>query len=113
MSRQATAGRRLSHETLPIVNLTDTTQIMESDDVVVRQVAGEAVLLHLVSERYYVLDAPTTRMWEVIVASRTFAEAVATLGSEFDVEVEVLRDDLTVFIGELVEAGLVAIHSPS
>ena len=84
--------------------------IAEQDDTVVREVNGEAVLLHLVTERYYVLDGPSTRMWRVLVESPTFADAIRALGDEFDVKVDVLRRDLERFVDELVEAGLVTVH---
>jgi methyl coenzyme M reductase beta subunit len=91
------------------MRLRDDARIAEQDDTVVREVNGEAVLLHLVSERYYVLDEPTTRMWRVLVESSTFADAVRALGDEFDVEVDVLRRDLERFVGELVDEGLVSV----
>ncbi len=88
-------------------------RIEEHEDVVVREVHGEAVLLHMASELYYVLDEPSTRIWRVLVDSATLSEAVTTLGSEFDVRPDVLRRDLTRFVGELVERGLVRVHDPS
>jgi hypothetical protein len=91
------------------MRLRDDARIAEQDDTVVREVNGEAVLLHLVSERYYVLDEPSTRMWRALVESPTFADATRALGEEFDVEVDVLRRDLERFVGELLDAGLVSV----
>jgi hypothetical protein len=91
------------------MRLRDDARIAELDDTVVREVNGEAVLLHLVSERYYVLDEPSTRMWRVLVESSTFADAVRALTDEFDVEVGVLRRDLERFVGELADEGLVSV----
>jgi hypothetical protein len=91
------------------MRLRDDARIAEQDDTVVREVNGEAVLLHLVTERYYVLDEPSTRMWRVLVESSTFADAIRALGDEFDVEVDVLRRDLERFVGELVNQGLVSV----
>jgi hypothetical protein len=91
------------------MRLRDDARIAEQDDTVVREVNGEAVLLHLVTERYYVLDEPSTRMWRVLVESSTFADAIRALGDEFDVEVGVLRHDLERFVGELVDEGLATV----
>jgi hypothetical protein len=93
------------------MRLPDDARIAEQDDTVVREVNGEAVLLHLVSERYYVLDEPTTRMWRVLVESPTFADAVRALGVEFDVEGDRLRRDLERFVGELVGESLVSVDA--
>ena len=95
------------------MELGDDVRIEEHEDTVVREVNGEAVLLHLSSERYYVLDDSSTRMWQVLVSSPTLADAVDTLGSEFDVQIDVLRSDLSHFVGELAEQGLVTVHDPS
>jgi hypothetical protein len=92
------------------MRLGDEARIAERDDTVVREVNGEAVVLHLVTERYHVLDESSTRMWRALVESPTFADAVRTLGEEFDVEEDVLRRDLERFVGELVDAGLVAVE---
>jgi hypothetical protein len=91
------------------MHLGDDARIAEHDDTVVREVNGEAVLLHLVSERYYVLDQDSTRMWRVLLEASTFADAIRTLRDEFDVEIDVLRGDLERFVGELVEEGLVTV----
>jgi hypothetical protein len=91
------------------MRLLDDASIAEQDDTVVREVNGEAVLLHLVTERYYVLDENSTRMWRVLVDSPTFAGAIRALSDEFDVAADVLRRDLERFVGELAEAGLVTI----
>ena len=91
------------------MRLRDDARIAEQDDTVVREVNGEAVLLHLGNERYYVLNAPSTRMWRVLVESSTFADAIRTLDDEFDVDVEVLRHDLERFVEELVDEGLLTI----
>jgi hypothetical protein len=95
------------------MRLEDDARIVEQGDAVVREVNGEAVLLHLVSERYYVLDEPSTRMWRVLLESPTFADAVRALGAEFEVAADVLRRDLERFVGELVEAALVTVHDGS
>lgn len=91
------------------MRLGDDSRIEAHDDAVAREVNGEAVLLHLETERYYVLDASTTQMWQVLIDASNLAEAVRTLHSEFDVEIETLRDDLQLFVGELVDAGLATI----
>lgn len=91
------------------MQLGDDARIEEHDDAVIREVNGEAVLLHLLTERYFVLDAPSTRMFHALVEAPTFAEAIRALVTEFDVEEDVLRRDLERFVGELVEQGLATV----
>ncbi|MEA2283030.1 MAG: hypothetical protein QOK21_3637 [Solirubrobacteraceae bacterium] len=91
------------------MRLGDEARIGEQDDAVVREVNGEAVLLHLLTEHYYVLDQPSSRMWRVLVESPTFADAMRVLLDEFDVEPDVLRRDLERFVAELAAAGFVTV----
>lgn len=91
------------------MRLTDEARISQPEDTVVREVNGEAVLLHLVTEQYYVLDEPSTRMWRVLVESPTLADATRRILDEFDVEPDVLRRDLERFVGELAAEGLVTV----
>ena len=92
------------------MHLSDDARIAEQDDTVVREVSGEAVLLHLVTEEYYVLDEPSARMWRLLVESATFGDALRAIEDEFDVAPEVLRPDLERFVEDLVSAGLVTVH---
>lgn len=95
--------------TLATMRIPDEARIVEREDTVMREVGGEAVLLHLVTEHYYVLDEPSTRMWHALIESRTFADAMRVLLDEFDVEPQVLRRDLERFVGELAAEGLVSV----
>ncbi|MBI2212295.1 MAG: pyrroloquinoline quinone biosynthesis peptide chaperone PqqD [Acidobacteria bacterium] len=63
----------------------------------IRQQAGEVL----------VLNEFGGRILELLDGSRSLAEVVAALGSEFDSEAQTLRADVLQFVGELEEAGLV------
>lgn len=79
-------------------------------DVLVREVAGESVLLNLDSETYFGLDEVGTRMWQVLTQGQTIQHAYEQLLQEYDVDPETLRVDLTRLIGELVVQGLLELH---
>lgn len=78
--------------------------------VLVRYLDRESVLLNLQTERYYGLDETGTRMWQLVTAAPNIDSAYQELLSEFDVESEVLRSDLTELLGKLVENGLLRIQ---
>ena len=93
--------------------MTDLNKAVEiPDDVLVRIVDGEAVLLNLDNETYYGLDDVSTDFWAAITESNTLADAVERLQGEFDVDAETLRTDFGAFISELVDAGLVSLTEP-
>ena len=80
--------------------------VRRPDRVVVRELDGEAILLNLDTERYFGLDEVGTRMWSELVAAPSIGAAFRALEREFDVEPDVLRNDLETLIARLLEAGL-------
>lgn len=91
--------------------IADSTRVVASDDAVVREVNGEAVLLHLTTSQYHVLDATSTEMWRALLAAESFAVALDTIHGEFEVDRDRLRADLERFVDELAERGLVRIEA--
>jgi hypothetical protein len=92
--------------------MTDTRfsqHVSVAEDVLVNVVGGESVLLNLDSESYYGLDEVGTRMWQVLTESESIQEAYEKLLSEYDVEPDKLRADMSELIGKLLELGLVEV----
>ena len=77
--------------------------------VLVRFLDRESVLLNLDSEQYFGLDETGTRMWQLVTASTNVDAAYQELLAEFDVEPQLLRDNLTDLLGQLVENGLLQV----
>lgn len=81
------------------------------EDVLVRELDGESVILNLKSERYFGLDEVGTCMWQALSRSRFIQDAYEALLSEYDVTPEQLRNDLYQLIEQLVENGLINVSS--
>ena len=79
-------------------------------DVLTRDLRGESVLLDLASERYFGLDEVGTGMWKALTSGRTVDAAIEALLEEYEVTREQLREDVTVFIRTLEDAGLVELR---
>jgi coenzyme PQQ synthesis protein D (PqqD) len=79
------------------------------EDVVFRELDGEAVILNLQSGMYFGLDAVGTRIWQLLDTHRTLRRTLEALEKEFDAPPERLESDLTDFVGELHARGLVAV----
>ncbi len=88
-----------------------TDRLKVPDDVLISGLQSESVILNLDSERYFGLDEVGTRMMSVLTTADSIQAAYETLLEEYDVEGEVLRQDLTSIIEQLVEQGLVEITS--
>ena len=80
------------------------------DEVLISNLQDESVILNLNSERYFGLDNVGTRMLSVLSSSNSIEVAYERLLSEYDVDRQVLRQDLTSLIENLLEQGLVTIE---
>jgi hypothetical protein len=78
-------------------------------ETMIRIIDGQAVLLSLKSERYFGLDEAATHMWQVLTESESIQAAYDTLLSQYNVNPETLRRDLSEWIDKLVENGLVEV----
>ena len=90
--------------------IADTTRVVASDDALVREVNGEAVLLHLTTSQYHVLDPTSTEMWHALLTAGSFAAAVEAIHADYDVDAAQLRADLERFVQQLVDRGLVRLE---
>ncbi len=78
--------------------------------VLVRELAGEAVLLNLDTGCYFGLSESGARMFEVLPMSESIQSAYEALLAEYEVDAEQLRRDLSELLEKLVEQGLVEIR---
>lgn len=80
-----------------------------SDDVLIQEVGGEAVLLDLASERYFGLDPVGTRIWALISEGRNLQSVRETLCAEYDADPARIESDLLALVSELAQAGLIKV----
>ncbi|MBF0232543.1 MAG: PqqD family protein [Desulfamplus sp.] len=85
------------------------THVKSSPDTLFQELSGEAVLLNLKTERYYGLDEVGMRMYQLLVENGNPELAVEKLLSEYEVDENTLRKDLTNLITQLNEQGLIII----
>lgn len=64
------------------------------DDVVFRDLAGEAVILNLARGTYFGLNEVGTRMWNLLAEHGSSEQALAVLLEEYKVEEAPLRQDI-------------------
>jgi hypothetical protein len=80
-------------------------------DILVTGLQAESVLLNLDSELYFGLNDVGTRMLTLLTSCDSIGAAYKSLLSEYDVDAEVLRHDLTSTIEELAKHRLIEIVS--
>ena len=74
-----------------------------------RELAGEAVLLNLDSGTYFGLDETGTSFWQALTTTDTIQGAYDLLLSEYDVEPDDLRQDISGLLDKLIDHALVKI----
>ncbi|HEX8765734.1 MAG TPA: PqqD family protein [Candidatus Acidoferrum sp.] len=77
--------------------------------VLVRLLDQESVLLNLETEQYFGLDETGTRMWQLVTTSPNIDAAYEALLAEYDVQPEMLRENLTELLGHLIDHGLLQV----
>ena len=89
------------------MDVAPSEQFVVHPSVITRELSRETVLLNLESGVYYGLDVVATRVWQLLMQGRTIAGVCEAMVDEYDVALEVLRDDVTRLVGELRERGIV------
>lgn len=102
-------GKNLDLFNLNLTKLNKNMKIAIAKDVLIQDLGGESVLLNLNSEQYFGLDDVGTRMWSILTEVGELEAAQERLSLEYDVEPEVLRQDLQELIEKLIEHGLVEV----
>jgi hypothetical protein len=87
------------------------TRVVKPPDILMQELEGESVFLHLERGQYLGLDEVGTRMWQTLVDSESIQAAYDSLLAEYDVEPEQLKRDLDELLEKLLEHGLVAIDT--
>jgi len=82
------------------------TQVFLGEDVVSRELDGEAVILNLESGTYFGLDPVGTRIWSLLQKNASLREAFETLQQEYEVAPNRLEGDLLRLVKELHTNGL-------
>ena len=96
--------------TNPISSISFTDRVRVPEDVLISNLQDESVILNLNSERYFGLDNVGTRMLSALSASNSIEAAYELLLGEYNVDPQVLRQDLISLIENLLEQGLLTIE---
>jgi hypothetical protein len=91
------------------MDLSLNNSIMIPDDVLFRELDGEAVLLNLKTGTYFGLNPVATRMWQLIAEQHSLARVLETLTGEYEADRAVLENDLLELGRQLCASGLCAI----
>jgi hypothetical protein len=78
-----------------------------SPDVVYQEVEGDAVLVHLRTNRIYALNRTGARLWHFLAAGHDTGGIVTELAREFDVDRAELEQEVTALLEQLAAEKLI------
>ena len=93
-----------------ITNQLDT-KYSQSPGNIVSDMDGEKVMLSVANGKYYNLGELGGEIWELMKEPITIQELVTTLQSQYNVDPTDCNEHVTDFLSQLLEQGLVSIHS--
>ena len=80
-----------------------------SEDIVCRELDGEAVILNLQTGLYFGLDDVGTRIWQLMQECGSLRQVFDSLCEEYDAPSETLQADLLHLVSELDAKGLLVV----
>ena len=80
------------------------------EDVVSREVGGEAILLNLATGTYFGLDGIGTEIWTMLAREGSVEAVTSALLAAYEVEEPRLRLDIDQFIQQLVHKSLLEVE---
>ena len=91
----------------------DCVAKINDENVVSRELEGEAVILNLESGVYFGLNGVGTRIWALIQEHGSLRKVLAAMQQEYEVAPQDLERDLRELIDQLQSRGLVNLSDPT
>ena len=78
-----------------------------ADDILVRQIENEAILLHISTGTYLSLSETSIPFWEALQNRQPLESAIDRILNEYDVEKSQVVSELAVFMEDLLKLNLI------
>jgi len=89
----------------------DNSIISRHNDIVFNMLDDEIVMMSIKNAEYYGLDSIGSRIWEIIEKPVSFKQLLNILVTEYDVNEEQCKTDVTVFLIALEKKNIIKIDS--
>lgn len=90
--------------------ITNSSTLVISDDVVSCDLDGEAAILNIDSGIYFGLDPIGAKIWNSLKKPCEISDLMKMILNEYDVDEEILKNDLFELVNDLMKYGLVKIN---
>lgn len=82
------------------------SRLVPSPDALARELNGEVLLLDLRTSHYFGLTGTGARVWQLVEAGHDIDSAAGILTREYNGDPALIRDEVSAFVNDLVERGL-------
>jgi PqqD family protein of HPr-rel-A system len=89
-------------------SVTDETYL-RMPELPFRTLGEETVVVNTRTREVHVLNGTGSRIWNLLAPPRTVADLLQALEGEFDLDPATARAEVTAFVGDLVDKGLVTV----
>ncbi len=86
------------------------TKFQVPEEVLFREIGGEAVILNIKTGKYYGLNTMGTQMWALLVEKGTLQAVCQALAEAYAVEEAQVQADMLQLVEALIEKGLLRIE---
>ena len=86
--------------------MTDSTILRRREGLMTADMNGSAVMMDIMSGKYYILGEVGGRIWELLEEPMTLSALIHKLSDEYDVSAKLCRADMLPFLEKLLERGL-------
>ena len=90
-------------------NVPEDAKIVASTDQISGDLSGEVVVLNLKNGTYYGLQDVGNRVWELLQQPTTLLKVQSAIADEYDVALDVARQDVQELVDSLASEGLVEV----
>ena len=87
--------------------ITDGQMLQRQPNMVFSHIDDEVVMMSIEAGEYYGLNPVASRIWELLEKPHTFGRLIDLLMLEFDIDKSTCQKDVTNFLNQLVDKGLV------
>lgn len=91
-----------------MLTMQDSASITRNKSVVFTELDGEVIILDTGSGKYYEMDSIGSRIWMLLECNPSLMDLQKILTAEFDVDDQTCFKDISDFIGNLAELGLIS-----
>jgi hypothetical protein len=91
------------------VMIDDTTMLRRKAAVVGADVADDAILLDIDSGYFFQLNRTAAKIWAFVEVPQTLGALTEHMAASYKVDAEICRSDVTEFVADLIERGMLEI----